>query len=446
MMNRIALIFVWGCLCILPLGCQAFFADQPNPSNAEINEQLKKYLPADAQWLQMDDGKMKNTKRICKDIDGDGTREGIGFFVSAKKPKQIGILMVRKQETGKWSQMIWFEEGTNLAYADFQNLTGDEQLELVLGIDGIKGNAHRVVLVYGEWDRQRKRLLRKNVHEIAVGDLDHDQLSDLMLLTKEPNKKRVRIEVYQGLVGQLLVFDRMYLRADSMKVRTWRFGHVDQKRTGLFLQFSVYHSKNQVHILIMEKGKLRDLSSIPIIQQQLNRMWIVSCEDVNQDGMIEFLVKQQASHRNEHLPSPKIEELLIYSWFQLTKENQFRLLDQFIDNRKFGYQFYFPKKWQHQIRLTQTETNLELSQTDFYFVDHRLKNTPLFLLGLDVYEEEMWFNAEKSYREARTNYQIIRKKNGKVYVVRYPSQADWPVIFRKMKLVPSEEELKKLLK
>ncbi|WP_145962177.1 hypothetical protein [Thermoflavimicrobium daqui] len=443
MMKRLSIVCLF--LPLLLTGCQTLFGESiPDPTDLEIEQQVLKYLPQGAKKIQPTKRRFKN-KLWRVDINQDGAREGVVFFKEPMHPKQIGILIIQKKEGGKWKRVQMVEEGDFLDHVEMKNLTGNQTLELILCTVSLPKQKDKMVSVYtNPLDENKRLLLKKAFHAVSFGDLDGDELVDMVLLA-QGHKQKLVASLYQGLSDQLLEFDRMSLSLEPAQVKNLIFGRLDEKRTAVFIPLSKGMQKGKLDILTLEKGKLKNLNPILSTKRSLKQKYIIGYHDINQEGIVEILAQHQAKYGEKESPLPLKDEVLIDSWIQVDKNNQVKLVSQSVTDPLFHYRFHFPKKWFDKIYLTHTEIRRELSQMDLFYHDVHFSVHPLFVLGLDVFREKDWMQAEKSYREVGTNFRVIKKTNGKVYVARLPLQTKWPKQLQRMKLAPSIEEVNQLL-
>lgn len=113
------------------------------------------------------------------DLDGDGDDEALAFFRMPSDEKQLKIFVFRRTEESYEPLCTVESAGTAIDSVDYQDVTGDGKLELIVGWK-ISTDV-QAVAVY-RLDKKPTMLMRSGYTKFSVEELDGDGIPSLLLL------------------------------------------------------------------------------------------------------------------------------------------------------------------------------------------------------------------------------------------------------------------------
>ena len=227
------------------------------------------------------------------DLNGDGSEEAIAFFRRSTDEKPLKIVVFSTEE-GNYNQLCTLESsGTEVESVTYQDLTGDDTKEMIIGWK--MGADGQTVAVYDVHEKPAA-LMRSNYVRFTVQTLDGDNSADLVVLRSNEEGNSVA-ELYSYDNGSMEVRSSCALSSTMADLNRGSIavGKLNEKTTALYITGVNDQTMAVTDILACEKGILTNIvenrgtgmSDVVYPYHQLMP------QDIDGDGAIEIPIYQQ---------------------------------------------------------------------------------------------------------------------------------------------------------
>ncbi len=344
--------------------------------------------------------------------DGDDKSEAYAFY-RCKQDKEIG-LMILKKENDSWSIITQIEiAGEDIAYADFVDINSDGIKDILFGsekIEGVYGLANAYLWQDGEYVKVWSDVFT----ELVVDDLDDDGNKEIICLKHDRNNDS-SIVAYKYENGYYEIVDEMDMDIYISGYYNVFSSYYTEGKKALFLDFNL-GSKSATNLIILKDGKLKCLFDPLKIEQNYDiseKLDDIESRDVNNDGIVEF-----ASNYKLNFSSQKnYKNKGMYAWKQYTENGQINFCDvvsmSFIDKNDF-YEVIFPEKWLNSAKKGELTTiisgdNDKRKFVSFFFIGNDLSMYEL--LTVENFTKEEYIKWKES--DIAKYYKIVNLYSGK---------------------------------
>ncbi|MED4728153.1 hypothetical protein P9597_08365 [Aneurinibacillus migulanus] len=422
----------WVCLAaVLALisGCAVLtepshLMKTPNAKDEQraIYQAVIRSLPSGAKLLAP--SKPERTSPIeLKDLDGDGEEEAIAFYKTKKDDYAIYILVLRR-EGDEWKRIIAEQNiGQTLYYADYQDVTGDGTLDIIMGIGSEEAIEPNDLIVYALQGDKLKPLLNRPYTEVAVGNLDEDKAAELVVFLHDREKLTAQAQVYKMKNGSYTVVDTLPMDGTINSYEQVEIGRATREKWGVFVDVGVGAHSAYTDLLIMENGKLRNVFTAGRPEEASEKTWkaySVPSEDINHDGIMEIATLIEPPGVEDDIAMANMP--WITSWSRWDGKAGLMPVHENYNNYEIGFRFDFPSNWTGKVTL-QTEEKENSGSVSFYYTGQKDVAEQLPLLAtVEYYARGIWKNKEKELAEKGMSYIRLQNAGDYVFIAYLPEQ------------------------
>lgn len=349
-------------ISLLLTGCQLTASPSDLMQRPQRNQQLQAVEEAVQKFLPL--GVKKTTPVQARDpqaidqvdLDGDGQAEVVVYYKIDRPSLQVGVLVLQKVE-GAWQRAgdLRFD-GTEIDRVEFADLAGDSHKEICLGY-GYGGTSDKKLTVLAlQNGRLTAQGASQSYAEMAIGDLDGDGISDLILMQRNQFEMTAQAQVWRLRAGSLQQIASLPLDGSFNGFEQVLVGQAAPGMNGLFVDVGMGAHSSETMLLVWRNGQLEN--AMPELSELLKSHSLPS-RDANEDGIVEIGVPIQPVG-TEELPQyaiPWIDE-----WRQWDGNKGFQVTGQGYTDVGMGYQWMAPAAWTHHFTLERSDRLDEQTQ------------------------------------------------------------------------------------
>lgn len=358
-------------------------------------------------------------KFIKVDTNKDGIEEIAVFY---KTSFNMGMILLEWKDS-KWNikdQVIGCVN--TLDYADFLDLDGDEQLELMIG--GEDDKKEKKLTFYKLEDKKYKEFARLNYDKFSIGDLEQDgTLEVASLIRKNTEIPSVRLNVYSlSDYSYQLEYKTEFQYGEYPDAVT--IGRLNESQQGIFVDMGVGAHSAVTEILTKENEEYKKLltnKNENDFQESIKPYPLYSM-DINNDGIIEVGM-QTAPPQTDHLPMAGIP--WINNWYQWDDENGLTSEPIMLEysNYNEGYRFIIPEKWCGKFTIDEkSDEAYKVQSVHFLYLDANQEKAEL--LVLHHIPKEDWEQKEKEFLNNNLSYVLLGENDKNMLVAEIKENKD----------------------
>lgn len=438
-------------VCLFISGCRIIHIDeqeQPEVTQQEVEMAVSKFIPKEFELLDSKTSKLQPIMR--HDVDGDGISEGVAILTPKGVEGRYDFLIMKrnpKRQWEKWSQYAFRAE--ELLSVEMKDVTKDKRSELLITVRDKKAKKEKLIIF--QLSKNKKRtLLNQAYDQKVIDDFQRDGSYEVILFYVQRDQKRRTVhtdaEMYDYRDNTFVAVDRVRLEGEAKKGNI-HTGKVSPSVRGILVDLSIgTRGGGTTKLLVPTKSILLqkfDPEKSPYSYKFINE----ASRDVNQDGILEFVILEQPKG-TERVPPANIP--YVYNWYQWVKGNERKLVMQIYEDLNAGFRLQYPKKWNGLVKI---EAQPQQNQVTFYYgkSNHPIKKE-WKLFTLKKYTQKEWNilkQAQKSTKgktdQNQTNHKpvFVKQDRSFVYAVLLPTAKE-RVHLQKQKqehLIPTKEEL-----
>ena len=328
------------------------------------------------------------------DLDGDGDEEAVAFFRRSTDEKPLKII-VFSANGEKYERFCTIESsGTAVESVYYQDLTGDKQLEMVVGWR-IAADVQTVAAYSVQKDP--KVLMQSGYVRYSLEDLNGDGMPSLLVFHPDDDGNSVA-EFYSWQDETLSVSYSATLSGTMVDLTRGNVvsGRMANRRAAVYVTGVTEDAQAVTDIITFHFG--RGLINVALDPQTGSSGAVfpyaqLRPQDINVDGVVE-------------VPAPKVDRegqpTGIVDWMAYDGEGRAKLTMTTYHNLSGGWFFTLPKEWHGRVTVTTAERNNEI-QTIFS------------VNGRDVGVIYTLVGENRENRALRGNRQVIKRQPGTVY-------------------------------
>lgn len=387
-----------------------------------IYQAVIRALPSGAKLLAP--SKPEKTSPIeLRDLNGDGEEEVIAFYKTNKEDYAIYTLVLRK-EGDEWKRIIAEQNmGQTLYYADYQDVTGDGKLNIIIGTgseDSVEPNDLTVYELQGD---KLKPILQRPYTEVAVGNLDEDKAEELVVFLHDREKMTAQAQVYKMKNGSYTIADTLQMDGTINGYEQVEIGRATREKWGVFVDVAIGAHSAYTDLLIMENGKLRNVFAAGRAEEidgKTFKAYSVPSEDINHDGVMEIatLIEPPGAEDIAMVNIPWIT-----SWSRWDGKAGLIPIHENYNNYEIGFRVDFPSNWTNKVTV-RTHEKENSGSVSFYYTGQKDEAGQLPLLAtIEYYARGVWKNKEKKLTEEGTPYIRLRNAGDYVFIAYLPASS-----------------------
>lgn len=283
------------------------------------------------------------------DLDGDGVNEAIALYKQETNQFQLGMLILKKQQDGRW--MRWAEQtelGSEIDFMDIQDLTGTGTRDILVGWSGGK-QITKTLSVYRMEQGKLKQLDSQTYTELAVDDLDQDNKQDLVLFRVDRTRDMPTASLFRLVNDRLTAVDTLTLSGLVNILMQVQAGKVSEQKKGIFVDAQAGAHSGSTSLLMLENGRLMQAPlSHDVMDPSVMNAYTTLSRDVDGDGIIEIdLLKPVPG--SESLPLATTP--FIHEWNKWEEGKGLKPVQENYYDYGSGFGVQFPPSWKGKYTL-----------------------------------------------------------------------------------------------
>lgn len=407
---------------------QLMRAPQADSGQIEIRQTVLDYMPeGTVLTIPLHPAKSSALKEL--DFDGDGVDEVIAFYKKEDNDYERGLLILKKAGDD-WSRLALIEGlGRDIDYADFKDIDGDGNPEIIITWTGGKGFDSKLE-IYKITKGSPEKMAAESCSAMAVGDLDSDLKNDLILFKldkSDPMNQWAEASLYQFTGQELRCTDRLRMDGYINGYQQVIYGKVNEKQKGVFIDSGVGAHSSMTEILVLEDGHLKNAltKGEESAYDKTFKAYTCLSEDINQDGIIEIgLLREAPGYENESM----VNIQWIESWYQWDGKDGLLPVQESFWNSNGDYRLLIPEKWQDRFTV-EKKGGKDEECIVFYCLSSRKRGDLLsiqereewiakqaVIIKIYSFGQEKWMQTEFKWKEQAVNYNVLGINQGKVIV------------------------------
>ncbi|MCY7486683.1 hypothetical protein M5X06_17560 [Paenibacillus alvei] len=327
-----------------------------------------------------------STIRIA-DLNNDGKGEAIVFYETPDKDVRIHG-MIFKSEGDTWTKVFDFDgEGTQLDRVELVDLTGDKNLELVVGYGSNDTKLNKGLVVYRFTDTEMIRMFEQPYSQFVIDDLDQSGKNKLFILNNRTGQSQTaQLSAFDYQNGKLIKYQDLKLSSLANSYTNMVSGFISKDRKGIVLDAIAGANYYLTDIIGMKK----DQTLQALLQNGLgNKKEEILSMDMNSDGIIE-IGKPETPQGWDQLYQP-YEIPYFTNFFQWDGQQGLKLVEKQYRDHLNRFHLTFPKSWYGRVTVDTKSKKDEMLR----FVDLHTNET--FAI-IRFFTPEAW----ESYKEKWT--------------------------------------------
>ena len=331
------------------------------------------------------------------DLDGDRTVEAIAFFRKNNDEKPMKIFVYKAVE-GSYELLCSVEGGgSSIDSVRYEDLNGDEQLELIVGW---KMAADVQTLAVYSIRREALPLMSSSYSRYTIEDIDNDGLTELFVLRGDSSVPTM--EIYTWQTNILAVGYHCTLSSSMTELSRGSIvnGTTMEGRKAVFVTGVTEQNKAVTDVLVWQSDFAGNGSVVnAAVNDSTGRSALVQPyrqllpDDINNDGITELPAPESSSSQND---------TLVY-WCQCSTTGYTYVISQTYHSQSNGWYFVLPDDWWDRVTITEQETMAGENQV---------------ILSVDNYPVVAIYTLTGENRESRANLSgrfLIRRQTGVIY-------------------------------
>lgn len=346
-MKKIFFLLIIHSLCS---GCSGL--QNPNlllrvPSLPTEKENLKNMieaqLPEGATMIRPRNTNDVSTIRIA-DLNNDGLGEAIVFYETPDKDVRIhGMIFKNKGNT--WLKVLEFDgEGIQLDRVELVDITGDNQLELIVGYGRSDSELNKGLIIYKFTITELIKLFEQPYSLFVIDDLDQTGINKLFITHNRIDQTPL-LTAFQYQGKQLVKLHELEFNKEATSCTNMVAGFINKHRKGLVLDAAAGTNKYITDIIVLHNKHL--MGSLLQVNVPVRHEDIPSF-DINRDKIIEVAIPETPSgwESHEYYEIPHFT-----NYYQWDDKNGLKLVEKKYRDRMNRFEFTFPKSWYGRVTI-----------------------------------------------------------------------------------------------
>jgi hypothetical protein len=353
--RAIAMAVLPAVLMALISGCFTKSADDlyalPELSEGylQLQEQLSAILSKGAEYAPPMSGMNRQSVQL-EDLDGDGEKEALAFFVATGDPKPLKIVIFKRLE-GEYTEVARIEgEGANIESIYYADFDGSGRKEIIVGWQ--IGAGMGILALYSLRDYQINMLVSTDYTEYNVYDLNRDSTPELLVTRLSQSELSGEVTMYSVEPDGEVTTSSAHLSSGVEALQRIRIGMLRGHVPALFVESGINGSAVVTDILVADGAGIRNLTANPVsgISEETVRTYKnVYCTDVDGDGVMDV-------PRPVLLPMQTETSYWSIDWYNYETGGKAEKIMSTYHNYTDGWYVILPDDWVGNITIRREDT------------------------------------------------------------------------------------------
>ncbi len=406
------------CGCNIINGNVASLLKAPAPNNMQtgLSLAIEQTIGGSIKYVTPVSGSYKKSF-VLNDLDGDGRREAVVFFVSvdnAGLESLASFAVYASNEQGEWSLIKQiFGSGSRIDYVEFRDFTGDTRKELLVG--WMQNETVKELCAYDIYSQSDKAIFSDMYNESRLLYDGYHLLVLNLYRDITTGKGSAKISTIAGNMLKTVSECEMYGGYDSIASIIYNKIRIDKK---VIIVDARLGNSMITQVLLWEDGRLFNpyFDSETGVNSALIRETSYICQDIDGDGLTEvpFTTPLPAVPSAANVKDTSTAVVTGWGSLNLPEDNASVVLDReffCVMNSAQKYYYIVPSEWIGKFSCTY---NAGDQSHTFYYFDGESFSKMFSLYGLT--EEQ--YNARKE----QGSWLELRKGQSKVYAMNTASE------------------------
>ena len=381
--------------CTAPASAESLFTLPQLPIEyTDLSRQINDLIADGYEYASPSSGRNIQSVQMV-DLDGDGDEEAVAFFRRSNDEKPLKIFIFSASEDTYQLLCTIESSGTAVDSAYYQDLTGDGQMELIVGWR-ISTDVQTVAAY--SIGREPQVLMQSGYVRYSIEELDGDGIPSLLLFRLDDEGNSVA-EFYSWRDDMMTVSYSAGLTSTMAELSRGSVvsGRLQGGQSAVFVTGVTEEGMAVTDIITYRPGT--GLINIALDAQTGNSgvfspYMLLRPQDMDGDGVIEVPRPQEKD--NDQLTG-------VVDWVSYDGDGQPTLVMTTYHNLAAGWYFILPEEWQGRVTVTDIDSGVNEMQT-ILLVDGREAGVIYTLTG-----------ENRENRALRGNRMVIKRQSGITY-------------------------------
>lgn len=401
--------------CTFPSGDELFAAPKPSPYYQTLQVELDKLLSSGVTYTAPADGENRSSIQLV-DLDADGVEEAIAFFrgVSSRTSNAFKVYIYKRQEERYVCTGSIEGKGKAILAVEYPTITPSGMRGMLIAWklpgDGIGA------LTMCDFDANCAPgvLLETEYTAMELQDLTGDGAKDLLLMTNDPEGKRIA-RLYQYENNTLNMVGEAAANIEAVSVERMTSGRVRDNLPAVFAEQKTTGGIGlTTDVFVYADNTLQNLAldSEDYINRGTYRPVSVFATDINQDGITEL---PRAVLMAGYTDASSNDAVYMLDWYAYSTTSAPELVKTTYQNVSDGWMLYIDPAWYNDITVTKINEN-NLNGVEFAQYLGRKQKIPLFTIYCAIGEA-------RDYYKNRTDLIALADSTKALYFARIADTA-----------------------
>ena len=365
--------------CAFPSGDELLAAPKPSTNYQTLQMELENLLNSGVSYTPPTDGENRSSIQLV-DLDSDGVDEAIVFFrgSTSATSNTFQIHVYKRQDDRYVSTGSVEGQGTAIESVDYPVITPEGKRGMVVTWRLTGDGTGALTMCDFDENCAPGVLLETEYSAMELTDLTGDGARDLLLLTTNPNGRRVA-RLYQYQNGELLLAGDAATSPETVSVERMRSGRVQQNQPAVFAEERMASGVGlTTDIFVYSNGTLLNLAldGEDSITRSTYRPVSVYAADVNADGITEL---PRAVLMAGYSDAAASDAIFMLDWYVYSVDRPPVAVASTYDSISDGWRLDIDSAWHDRITAVKT-TDSGLSAVAFYEYLGEGQQIPLFTI------------------------------------------------------------------
>lgn len=325
-----------------------------NVEKKAMKEALEKFLPENSAITALPSLEDVDNEMAFSPIDlnGDSKSEMIAFYKD-KDSKSIGMLILSKQSSD-WEKLSDVKlNSLDILQFRVLDLDGDNNKDIVLGMYSDETQSYgKKLMILSFKDNKIATALEMPYSDMALGDLDNDDVSEIAVLYQNEELMENRLKIMKVEENKAY---RLAEKAFPEDIEPYAvvIGRVYDEEEAVFVDSFSGIYEGRTDIFFLDDKKIKDIEEYKGFKLN-DKFFPVQTKDVDADGIVEVGIPFYPPDDNVSYDSTK---LWVKSYYKITKESTMVLVKQIYEDYDMNFLLEIPESFANNYSITASDSS-----------------------------------------------------------------------------------------